>query len=200
MRLSRKFIAAAIFFSAQPIGYTASIFFAPGVKLMGGSLASPNATIAARAMAFLQAETILGTSILSPLLLGIRGHYAWALQLTSPGRVENSNLQGNNSGVGPMAGLQIGKVQLFGFYDVFARYVPSFPTSSGETVNFVRPRAFGAALRLRGERTYYGLEYFQSTYRELEFESSNSPEDLAFGQNAQLRVWGVGFSIGAFFN
>jgi len=197
---AKVIVLGTIFFSAQTIGYSASVFFAPAAKLMYGNLSSPNASIPSRAMALLGVEAILGTPVLNPFLLGIRGHYTWATQLKSANSLDNSNMQGSNTGLGVAAGFQFGKIQLLGFYDFYARYTPSFATSSGETITFAKPKSFGGAIRYKGVRTFYGIEYFQSTYQSVQFESSTSPEDVTFGDDAHLKLWGVGFSIGAFFN
>ncbi len=162
--------------------------------LLGKSASADNQTIEDRKMSAYGGEAVIGFTI-SKILLGAAIEYNVWEHLTNPETSDNTNMEGKQFNVAPVAGLAMGSFLLMIRPYVHSTFLLDNKDSNGDRISFNTPNfpSFGVQLIYRLKKNLLvGIEYTQLQYNKVVRDG----EQRSLTDDAKTTLSGMGLVYG----
>ncbi len=165
--------------------------------LLGQAASEDNQTIEDRKMTAYGGEAVIGLTF-SKLLLGAAVDYTVWEHLTDPDTLDNTNMEGKQFNLAPVAGVAMGSFLLLVKPYVHSTFLLDNKDSNGDRISFNTPNfpSFGVQLIYRLEKNLsVGIEYTQIQYNNLvrNGEESSLTDDTKTTLSGMGLVYGIRF-------
>ena len=162
--------------------------------LLGSAASDDNETIEDRKMSAYGGEAVIGITF-SHFLLGATAEYNVWEQLTDPKTIDNTNMEGKQFNVAPVAGVALSNFLFTVKPYVHSTFLLDKKDTSGDRISFNSPKfpSFGAQLIYRLKRNMMiGIEYTNVEYNKVVVDK----EESTLSDDAKTILSGMGLVYG----